>query len=212
MALLVNGHPATNDNRIPVTNSIYGEATSGTTTTVVNTALNIITDAFKDKLIKVVVGTVTFWRKITASTGTTITFDALVADVQATGVVKAASAPTDTLTVTAAANQGTSANALGILLTTAAEDTLAVSKTDSTSTINIALAKTTASKNAAATIQAAIRALSTVGGVSVAAYTCAAGGNWDTAAVATGETGRVAFTGGVDAVAASAGTEYEIML
>lgn len=117
--------------------------------------------------------------------------------VAATGVVKAATAVTDILTVTATVAQGDTANDLKILLTTAAVDTLAVTKTDGTKTINIALAKTTATKNTATLIQVAIRALSTVGGIDVSAYTCTAGGNWDTAAKATGETAAVSFTGGV---------------
>lgn len=119
----------------------------------------------------------------------------------AAAVVKAASAVTDILTTTLAVATGASGNALSILLTTAADDSLAVTKDDETSTINIALAKTTANKNTAALIQAAIRGLTTVGGVSVAAAVCAAGGNWNTAAVATGETGAVDFTGGQTAAA-----------
>lgn len=121
--------------------------------------------------------------------------------IAATCVVKAASSETDILTTTIPATIGAAGNALKILLTTAADDTLAVTKTDGTGTINIALAKTTASKNTATLIQAAIRALTTVGGVSVAAVTCAAGANWNTAAVATGETGAVSFTGGQTAAA-----------
>jgi len=121
--------------------------------------------------------------------------------VSATCVVKAASAPNDTLTVTAPVSIGAAANDLQILLTTAEDDTLAVSKTDATKTINIALAKTTAAKNTATLIQAAIRALVMVGGVSVAAFTCTANGNWDTAAIATGESAAVAFEGGQTATA-----------
>lgn len=123
----------------------------------------------------------------------------------ATCVVKAASAPTDTLTVRAPVAQGDSANVLKINLTTAADDVLAVTKTDATYTINIALAKTTADNNKASTMQTAVRALSTVGPegatIDVSAYTCVAAGNWDTAAVATGETGAVSFSGGIDAAA-----------
>ena len=114
----------------------------------------------------------------------------------ATCAVKAASAVTDILTVTATATLGIVANALEILLTTAANDTLAVTKTDGTKTINIALAKTTATKNTAALIQAAIRALSTVGGIDVTGFACTASGNWDTAAKATGEAAAVDFSGG----------------
>jgi hypothetical protein len=121
-------------------------------------------------------------------------------NVAATCVVKAASAVTDILTITQTVALGALANELKVILTTAADDVLAVTKTDGTKAINIALAKTTAANNAAAAIQVAIRALTTVGGVSVAAVTCAAGGNWDTAAVATGEEGSVYFTGGLSPV------------
>jgi len=116
--------------------------------------------------------------------------------ISATCAVKAASAITDILTIAIPSSIGAAGNALKVLLTTAAGDTLAVTKTDGTGTINISLAATTATKNTASLIQAAIRSLTTVGGVSVAAVTCAAGGNWDTAAIATGESGSKAFTGG----------------
>lgn len=122
-------------------------------------------------------------------------------NVSATCVVEAASAGTDILTVTAPASLGENANVLSILLTTAADDNLAVTKNtpDTDGIINIALANTTAAKNTATLIQAAIRALTSVNDVSVAAFTCAAGGNWNTAAIATGESEGVDFTGGITA-------------
>ncbi len=118
----------------------------------------------------------------------------------AAAVIKAASAETDILTITQTVALGESANELSVLLTTSEADTLAVTKTDETKTINIALAKTTATKNTAALIQAAIRALSTVGDISVAAVVCAAGGDWDTAAIATGEMQAVEFSGGLSPI------------
>jgi len=114
----------------------------------------------------------------------------------ASAVVKAASSEDDTLTITAPAALGAAANALSVLLTTAEDDTLAVTADDETATITIALANTTASKNAAAAVQAAIRLLETVGGVDVSGFTCTAGGDWNTKAVATGETEAVPFEGG----------------
>ena len=122
-------------------------------------------------------------------------------DVKATCVVAAASAETDILTTTAAAYVGATINALSILLETAADDNLVVSGDDDTGVITVALADTTPTKNTAALIQVALRALEEVAGVDVSAFTCEAGANWDTAAVATGETEEVAFTGGVTAVA-----------
>lgn len=120
----------------------------------------------------------------------------------ASATVEAASAGTDTLTVSSTVAIGAAANALSILLTTAEGNTLAVSKNDpdTDGVINIALANATASKNTATLIQAAIRALSTVNGVDVSAFTCSAGGNWNTAAIATGETEAVDFTGGVTSI------------
>jgi hypothetical protein len=123
-----------------------------------------------------------------------------VVSTAAAGVVKAATAITDTLTITSTIALGTASNDLKILLTTAADDVLAVTKTDGTKTINIALAKTTAGNNTAANIQVAVRALTTVGGINVSAVVCSAGGNWNTAAVATGEVAAVSFAGGTTAI------------
>lgn len=142
-----------------------------------------------------------------SATGVHAAFTCTTPLVSATCVVKAASAETDILTVTAPAALGSAPNDLSINLTTAADDNLAVSAVDATGVITIALAKTTAANNTAALIQAAIRALGdgetegTVSGIDVTGFTCAAGGNWDTAAVATGETGAVDFSGGQDAAA-----------
>lgn len=123
-------------------------------------------------------------------------------NVAATCVVAAASAETDILTVSSTVALGADANVLSILLTTAEDDVLAVSKNtpDTDGIINISLAKTTASYNTASKIQVAVRSLASVNGVSVAAFTCAAGGDWDTAAVATGEDGAVDFSGGLSPV------------
>lgn len=119
--------------------------------------------------------------------------------VAASATVKAASSESDTLTIAAPAALGAAPNALSVLLTTADDDNLAV--TADNETINVALANATASKNAAAAVQAAIRLLETVGGVDVSEFTCTAGGDWDTKAVATGETEAVPFEGGQTAAA-----------
>lgn len=121
-------------------------------------------------------------------------------NVAASAVIKAASAITDILTIAETVALGATSNNLKVLLTTAVDDVLAITKTDGTKTINIALANTTVANNAAAAIQVAIRALTTVGGISVEAVTCAAGANWDTAAIATGESGAVSFSGGLSPV------------
>lgn len=88
-----------------------------------------------------------------------------------------------------------------VSLTTNTIDTLAVSLTDATKTINIALAKTTASKNTAALIKTALDALYNAGGTeieqNISRFDYVAHGNWDTASIATGETDIVNFIGGV---------------
>jgi len=117
--------------------------------------------------------------------------------VASTCEVAAVSAITDILTTTAnPATIGVGGNDLSINLTTAGDDNLAVSATGAI--ITIALADTTAANNTAALIQVAIRALVTVDIIDVSAFTCVAGGNWDTDAIATGESGAVDFTGGTD--------------
>ena len=118
-------------------------------------------------------------------------------NVSADSLVMAASAPTDTLTLTSDILLGHVTNGLSIQLLTAANDTLAVTKDDVNGYIIISLAKTTATKNTAAKIQVAVRALATVAGVDVSNIAASAGGNWDTAAVATGEVGPVSFANGI---------------
>jgi flagellin len=79
-----------------------------------------------------------------------------------------------------------------------------VSFDDSTNTINIALANGTADNNTAAKIQDAIQAITneTDAGFNFDTVIVTAGGAWDAAAVATGETDPVSFSGGADEVAA----------
>lgn len=114
----------------------------------------------------------------------------------AAATVKAASNEADKLTITAPAALGAAANALSVMLATAEDDTLAVTGDDDNAVITITLANATASKNTATLIQAAIRALEEVAGVDVSEFTCSAAGNWNTAAVATGEAEAVPFEGG----------------
>jgi len=115
----------------------------------------------------------------------------------------AAAAETGSLLVKLALATGAAGNNLSINLTTNTGDTLAVSASQTTGVITIALAATTASNNEAAKIQTAIRAIPTglVKAVDITTVVCAAVGNWDTQAIATGESGAVAFTGGIDGAA-----------
>lgn len=112
--------------------------------------------------------------------------------------VKADSAETDTLTVKAPTMMGAKPNdKIKIDLKTSSSDALSVYiDDDNEDTIVIELAKTTANKNTATLIQAAIRALGTVNGIDVSKFTCVAGGNWNTEAIATGETEAKAFADG----------------
>jgi hypothetical protein len=136
--------------------------------------------------------------------------DAILPARAATGpckvVLVAASAETDILTIAFPATSADNPETAGIKVTldAAGNDTLAVSASDTTGIITILLANSTATKNTAALIQAAIRAVTPAGGsagvvkgINVSAVVCTAGGNWDTAAVAEGAsmTG-VAFAGG----------------
>lgn len=188
-----------------------GIATGGTKATVIDAEIDFPVDAVKDKYVKVWLGGKVKLRKITSNTATTLSFATLGDATAATAALKAASAGTDTLTITIPAAIGLTGNELHVELTTAEDDTLAVTKDDTTKAIKIALADTTASKNAAATIQTAIRALVTVANIAMGAATCTAAGNWDTAAIATGEALPVQFANGANEVVVTAGSRYQIV-
>lgn len=87
----------------------------------------------------------------------------------------------DTLTIEIpVASNPENFNGLSVVISQAADDNLAVSY--SSGKLSIALAKTTASKNNAATIQAAIRALGVVGpGLDLSAAIAAGSAGWDNA-------------------------------
>ena len=110
-------------------------------------------------------------------------------------VLHAATAITDILTITSENNLGAATNGIPVDLVTAAGDALAVTEAPA-GTLKIALANTTAAKNTGALITAAINGLTTVGGIDVTNMVAAPGGNWNIAAIATGETGVVPFAGG----------------
>lgn len=88
-----------------------------------------------------------------------------------------------TLTFTSGV-KGAPSNAIVIEMTNATDDALAVSKVDSLSKIIVALANTTASKNAADAIEALVRGLGTVGELDVSAMTVAGSTEYDDAPVA----------------------------
>ncbi len=74
-------------------------------------------------------------------------------------------------------------NRIKMIISQNGSDALAVTFTESTATLAIALADTTPANNTAATIQTAVRALGVVGAFNLTAWGFAAAGTWDAAAV-----------------------------
>ena len=106
----------------------------------------------------------------------------------------------DTLTISAPAMMGAKPNGkVKFKLATSKDDKMSVTvgTGEGADTVTITLAKTTASNNTAAKIQAAIRALGTVNGIDVSGFNCAGSQNWDTQAVAKADDNAVALAGGV---------------
>jgi len=85
-----------------------------------------------------------------------------------------------TLTVSSPRGIG---NGITVTIAAAGGDTLAVTYTIATRVLLLSLANSTATKNTAALIQAAIRALLVHEGIDFSDWTCAAGGTWDAAAI-----------------------------
>ena len=92
---------------------------------------------------------------------------------------------------------GAESNAITIAITTAENDTLAV--TNVGTAITIALAKTTASKNSAANIQAAIRSL-TVPGITMTGFTVTGSSEYNAAPPVAGSVAATALAGGADTI------------
>ncbi len=106
----------------------------------------------------------------------------------------------DTLTISAPAMMGAKPNGkVKFKLATSLDDTMSVTvgTGEDADTVTITLAKTTASNNTAAKIQAAIRALGTVNGIDVSGFNCAGSQDWDTQAVAKADDYAVALADGV---------------
>ena len=106
----------------------------------------------------------------------------------------------DTLTISAPAMMGAKPNGkVKFKLATSLDDKMSVTvgTGEGADTVTITLAKTTASNNTAAKIQAAIRALGTVNGIDVSGFNCAGSQNWDTQAVAKADDNAVALANGV---------------
>lgn len=101
-----------------------------------------------------------------------------------------------TLTFTSGVG-GTASNAITIAITTAEDDTLAI--TNSGTAITIALANTTASKNSASNIQTAIRAL-TVPGINMTGFTVTGSSEYNAAPPVSASVAATALAGGADAI------------
>ena len=106
-------------------------------------------------------------------------------------------AATKTLTFTSGKG-GLPSNSIYVSMSTAGDDTLAV--TVSGNTINVAVAKTTASNNTAAAIQAAIRNIAggTVAGVDITGFTVVANAAYTSAPVTAATVAATSLSGGDD--------------
>ena len=106
-------------------------------------------------------------------------------------------AATKTLTFTSGKG-GLESNDISVSMSTAGDDTLAV--TVSGNTINVAVAKTTGSNNSAAAIQAAIRNIAggTVAGVDITGFTVTANAAYTSAPVTSATVAATALAGGDD--------------
>ena len=106
-------------------------------------------------------------------------------------------AATKTLTFTSGKG-GTPSNSILVSMSTAGDDTLAV--TVSGNTINVAVAKTTGSNNSAAAIQAAIRNIAggLVAGVDITGFTVVANAAYTSAPVTSATVAATALAGGDD--------------
>ena len=106
-------------------------------------------------------------------------------------------AATKTLTFTSGKG-GLDSNDISVSMSTAGDDTLAVTVTGNT--INVAVAKTTASNNTAAAIQAAIRNIDggTVAGVDITGFTVVANAAYASAPVTSATIAATALSGGDD--------------
>lgn len=180
---------------------IYGIATGGSSTTIVDTTKNIETNVLTDKFVKVTINDIDYYRKIDSNTADTITIPTLVTGVAAHTHI--AIAETFDITVTCA-TAGVAGNAYKIKIIEApgTDDTLSASF--SNGVLTIYLGKTDGVvddlENTATLVTAKIDEL--------AEFTATATG----AGVVVVTTEDLTFAGGVDAVEVVDGTPYEVLL
>lgn len=107
---------------------------------------------------------------------------------------------TDTINFTAPMMAGAVPNdKVKFKLATSSNDAMsvAIGTGDSIDTVTVTLANTTADNNTAAKIQVAVRALGTVNGIDVSAFTCTGSAQWDERTVAKNDDTAVAMANGV---------------
>jgi len=168
--------------------STLGVARDVTTTTVTVNGTNISNVELADTLGANVVD------------GANITFNAADNTGNAASVQLSSSGGA-TMTITdGSASADANSIKINLIDDTDADDTLTV--TASGDTITIELAGTTAANNNVAAIEAAIQGLGTVNGVDVSDWTVTDDGGWDGNVTATGESGAVSMSGGADPNAA----------
>lgn len=173
-----------------------GVSTSGTKTTVVDTRKDFLADIFNGKFIKIRIDGVDYFRTITDTAGSTLTFATLP------GTPAASVWTVDvgvTITTTSVADGGNEYSIVAALATGAA----ALSATLVGNVITIVLATDAGGagidlENTVTLVTAAIDAL--------AEFTAVAGGSGATVVVSA----TVAFSGGIDEVKPIDGTVYEV--
>ena len=156
------------------------------------------TDAYNVPIEGIDVGRVVYTEDEAVAASNTAIMAARAATAPCTATLVASTAESDILYVKFPATSGDDpVGNVSFVLDAAGDDNLAVSGVDATGVITILLANSTATKNTAALIQAAIRGLTPSGdgaeegvinGIDISAVVCEASGNWDSAAVAESST------------------------
>lgn len=85
---------------------ISGVSTDGSPLTIVDSTKDFEADVLKDKVIRIIIGAITYYRKITASLGSTITFPAIVAAAAASAAIGEAPGGIATIRCKAVGDEG----------------------------------------------------------------------------------------------------------
>lgn len=180
--------------------AVYGKATGGTTTTLVDASMNMETDIVKGKNIAITIDGTKYIRKVTANTADSIEFPAIYGGVSATAVYGEAVGGQLTIERTAVGISGNEYT-LSVIASSGSNDNLSASLVENV--LTVFLGKTDDelddSKNTGTDVATAI------GQVPGFAATMTGDGG----VVVITET-PIAFSGGADALEVSAGTMYAI--